>query len=449
MKTLYVNIDGKQIEGTDSIDVLNYNLLYDFFFYLGEAIVGDSGLDVDKIALIKDFNTPENALDFDKILKQWEGLKLILFNEKPEGEYEIILPDGYIDWLHYNSNGGYTNIYNLISKNDRKYVVNIDVEDFYTSCIKGDLLRKIKKNISKNKLNLNEIVIDVKQLSQSSAFVNCAMELLNVKIVAGSWHVKLLACIMQNGKYGYIDVHGHQVIPCIYDYASFFSEGLACVKQNGKWGYIDVQGRQIIPCIYDNANPFNEGLALVEKDDKYGYIDVNGHQVIPCIYEFAQKFTEGLAYVNQNGKRGYINAQGRQVISCKEFGAPFREGFASVMQKGKWGYLDSQGCQVIPCIYDFVGPFCDGLAIVEKNDKYGYIDLQGHQVIPYVYEDVSLFSEGLAHVKQNGKWGYINVQGHPVISCMFQCSYSIFQSSGFYLDDARFRFVKVETLERY
>ena len=48
-----------------------------------------------------------------------------------------------------------------------------------------------------------------------------------------------------------------------YDRLSLFSEGYAAVCKNGKWGYIDKTGQEVIPCKYDWANPFHEGLASV------------------------------------------------------------------------------------------------------------------------------------------------------------------------------------------
>ena len=45
-----------------------------------------------------------------------------------------------------------------------------------------------------------------------------------------------LTRIRLNGKYGFIDKTGREVIPIKYDYVFNFSEGLATVQLNGKWG---------------------------------------------------------------------------------------------------------------------------------------------------------------------------------------------------------------------
>jgi len=61
-------------------------------------------------------------------------------------------------------------------------------------------------------------------------------------------------------------------IPCIYDSAMDFSEGLAAVKLDGKWGYIDKNGNEVIKCVYDCDGFFSEDLVAVRLNGKYGYL---------------------------------------------------------------------------------------------------------------------------------------------------------------------------------
>ena len=110
-----------------------------------------------------------------------------------------------------------------------------------------------------------------------------------------------LARVKQNGKWGYVNLKGEVVIPCVYDWGladrAEFSEGLACVRKNWRYGYINAEGEQVIPCIYDEADQFSEGHALVKQHKKYGFVNVKGEEVIPCIYEYAMAFSDGLAFV--------------------------------------------------------------------------------------------------------------------------------------------------------
>lgn len=79
-----------------------------------------------------------------------------------------------------------------------------------------------------------------------------------------------------------------------YDEIDLFSYGLARVCKNGKWGFIDLNGDEVIPCIYDmGVGRFSEGLALVELyyDFEYGatkvmFIDNKGREIISGNYYY-------------------------------------------------------------------------------------------------------------------------------------------------------------------
>jgi hypothetical protein len=60
----------------------------------------------------------------------------------------------------------------------------------------------------------------------------------------------------------------------MYDDADDFKEGLARVKLNGKWGFIDKTGKEIVPPKYDYAWDFQESLARVKLNEKDFYIKV-------------------------------------------------------------------------------------------------------------------------------------------------------------------------------
>ena len=65
-----------------------------------------------------------------------------------------------------------------------------------------------------------------------------------------------------------------------FDGVGSFNEGFAAVKKDGKYGYINTKGEQIVECKFDNGGDFNEGFAVVKKDGKCGYINTKGCSVI-------------------------------------------------------------------------------------------------------------------------------------------------------------------------
>lgn len=58
-----------------------------------------------------------------------------------------------------------------------------------------------------------------------------------------------------------------------------FSEGLCSVKKNGKYGYIDASGKEVIKPVYDWALPFSKGRAEVTLNGRKLYIDNKGEEV--------------------------------------------------------------------------------------------------------------------------------------------------------------------------
>lgn len=92
-----------------------------------------------------------------------------------------------------------------------------------------------------------------------------------------------------------------------FDDAKPFNGGYAAVKKNGKWGYIDENGKEVIDYYYDDALSFGQHLAAVKVEDKWGYIDLKGQIVIPCEFEGAKSFSEGNAPVKTERGWKFIN----------------------------------------------------------------------------------------------------------------------------------------------
>ncbi|HZJ76736.1 MAG TPA: WG repeat-containing protein, partial [Oscillospiraceae bacterium] len=236
----------------------------------------------------------------------------------------------------------------------------------------------------------------------------------------------------EDGEYksGYVNKTGKIVVPLIYDRAENFSEGLAVVVKDGKLGFIDKDGREVIPLNYYPyyyAYGFSEGLSVIFIDNKYGYINKSNEIIIPPIYEYAGKFSEGLAVVRENGKCGYIDKNGEVVIPfIYNLGNDFSEGLAAVRGDGGWGYIDKKGNVIIPFKYFSAMDFSEGLALVSKRAQYehGYIDKTGKEVIPFVYTAYSRsFSEGLAAVTKNSLfpiYDYIDKNGNIIISSTYE-----------------------------
>ncbi|OJJ20266.1 hypothetical protein BKI52_17520 [marine bacterium AO1-C] len=220
----------------------------------------------------------------------------------------------------------------------------------------------------------------------------------------------------KNGKYGFVDKDGNEIIPPKYEWVGQFKEGVVRVFTNDKAGYVEKEGKTVIPEKYDDAWEFSQGLAKVmvlkEIDDKkierFGYVNKQGIEVVPAIYQDAQSFYEGLAAVRQDKKWGYINAKGHVLIPFQYKEAQsFYEGFALVKgEEGKPFFISKSGQK-----YDDFRPYVDGAAAVMRKGKWGFIDNSGKLIIDFKYDEVRDFKKGYVQVRIGKKRFYINKEG--------------------------------------
>ena len=99
-------------------------------------------------------------------------------------------------------------------------------------------------------------------------------------IGANNWLLSL------NGKHGLFAPEENVLIPPVYEQTGWRIEetGWIKVQQNGKWGWVDKRGKQMLPCKYIMASEFHDDRALVyfsigEKLSEY-WINTKG-QILP------------------------------------------------------------------------------------------------------------------------------------------------------------------------
>ena len=71
-----------------------------------------------------------------------------------------------------------------------------------------------------------------------------------------------------NGRWGYIDKNGMQVVACRYSDARRFADGRAAVCLYGRWGFIDREGKMVVPAKYLEVADFYKGFAGVIGEDQ-------------------------------------------------------------------------------------------------------------------------------------------------------------------------------------
>jgi hypothetical protein len=237
-----------------------------------------------------------------------------------------------------------------------------------------------------------------------------------------------------NKKYGYKNAKGIIVVPAKYQDGELFSaEGMVGVKLNGKWGFIDTLGNEVVPYKYDYPDYdeelayefpeyefgyiFSDGMAAVFMDSLFGFIDKKGKEIVPIKYWNFQPFENGVGGVMLNNKWGFINRSGKEITPLK-FDNITKGGFFKI--NGKWGLIDSTGKELIPTKYQLVDFFREDMAKVQYNDKWGFVNRKGKEVIPPQYERVIYFQEGLAAFISENKWGFIDKNGKVVVPAKYE-----------------------------
>ena len=278
--------------------------------------------------------------------------------------------------------------------------------------------------------------------------------------------------IIVNGKMGFVNESGIEVVPPIYDWAGDFSDGLAEIQLDGKWGFIDKSGDPVVPPKYDEISwaGFTDGLVAVAVDGKWGFVDLTGAEIVTPKYDDVGAFSEGFAqvgilYENSDLHRGFIDRTGKEIVPLiYDLVQDFSEGLAAVSRsveitvetqegnhtdtRARWGFVDTTGREVIPPKYDeidLIRGFSDGLMAVgvfsewvlwgswESEDGemvpelfgvdagrlYGFIDKTGKEVIPFVFNTARNFFDGLAAVgvldeeTWEMKYGFITTAVEP------------------------------------
>ena len=112
---------------------------------------------------------------------------------------------------------------------------------------------------------------------------------------------------------------GRLVSASDFENAGVFTGGIAALCKNGKWGYVDSTGKQVIPFEYDavkghdiigrgdTAYECSENYVTVLKGGKWGIFRADGTSVIPCTYSSLTTVHDGRAFaLSSNGMWGIL-----------------------------------------------------------------------------------------------------------------------------------------------
>lgn len=116
----------------------------------------------------------------------------------------------------------------------------------------------------------------------------------------GLYEVDGVMLVKKNGKY-----HLLKKDKSIGDYDDvdiLTEDGLIAVCINGKWGFVDTEGKEIVKPQYSEAKSFCNGLAAVSNGNEWGFINQDGKLVIDYQFYGADYFNKAGNCLVETGK---------------------------------------------------------------------------------------------------------------------------------------------------
>ena len=227
-----------------------------------------------------------------------------------------------------------------------------------------------------------------------------------------------------DGKWG--QVSGISTPALIYDeIAPVYSvSGLLAVQKGNKAGFVNMHGEEVVPCIFDYVWPFEKdnSRAIAILDGKLVVIDSEGKlhselSHVPCFFFWECEpgiglflacrqwsVTDRLGNVLDAPYGGVVDGpllliggpSGNYLVSDTRIMSPLCKeidnchgGFCAFVEltpgderrwSGHKGYLNCNAEVAIPAVYDEVGEFNDGRAPVEKDGERYFINENGERL---------------------------------------------------------------------
>lgn len=229
---------------------------------------------------------------------------------------------------------------------------------------------------------------------------------------------------------GILDSQLNVVAPLVYDRFYSYTNNFHHVRKNGKWGFIDNNGKEVVPIIYDKIdNNYNSNLLKVSINNKVGLIDKKGEIIIPILYDDVNYFynlEQKQTWVEKNGKMGMVNRLGKEVIPCIYDNLYWSNSMPAIIavKDNKYGVIDYHTHTTkISITYDNISPhvLLDGTTYLQvtKASKVGLYDLQYNEILPIIYDEIISEGTDVFRLKKDGKFSFYDMKQQQYISSGF------------------------------
>lgn len=218
-----------------------------------------------------------------------------------------------------------------------------------------------------------------------------------------------------------------------------FAEGRAPFCRDGKWGYLDESGKEVIEARYDFVSAFRKGYALAFTETKINLIDKDGKsqaafnrnrytamgiEVMGDEWLPLQKGDE-IVFVDMNGEEKFTSPKMRPSdLGCYQM----FNGKTAFYDGGQYGIIDKEGTVLVKPKYDMLLSLeYDDLYIAEDEDGYGIINGNGDVIVPLKYDELYALRKNRFIVSDGEYYMLINEKGDRLSDKLDDCSRSKFQ----------------------
>ena len=154
------------------------------------------------------------------------------------------------------------------------------------------------------------------------------------------WYEKNVLKVMQNGKYGLIDLNGKKLLDCEYDEISAMKgiENSLLIRKDGYVGLANNAGTILIDVKYSDiknlGTTYKEGYITTDENGKCGIVSTTKIQILENKYnEIKQVYLGDNYYVVEDGEEKIINQAGETLID---------KGFDDIKSSTKRGIIFTQ-----------------------------------------------------------------------------------------------------------
>ena len=221
-----------------------------------------------------------------------------------------------------------------------------------------------------------------------------------------------------------------------YEDVGRYSGGLCPVSIEGRWGYVNQSGQQVVGIRYLEAGPFYQGMApVVDQEGRAYYIDPKGNKkfVIQDVEDIQRLGTleQGILSIQAQEQWQFYRTADQTLFGGYEAVSSMHNGVAAVQSQGLWHLIDGKGTDLTGKAYEAVAMdenrtvFSNERLFVSHGNGYQMIDASGMPMGNGRYEDVRIFQDGsYAAVKVNGKWGFADKDGSIQLEPQYEDAHS-------------------------